>query len=138
MKLQTTMTAINTSDNDEKYTEQCSREPAINEDINTPTGLQKKRSNYNILQDNITTLKADMIAMKNFMMQEIFNLTQRIKNIEQTNCRDEVTHLREENNSKNEIIKMLFENISTIAFSTNAQVQRREITQTSPPRWNPP
>ena len=40
-------------------------------------------------------------------------------------------HLREENNSKNEIIKILPENISSIAFSTNAQVQRREITQTS-------
>ena len=31
-----------------------------------------------------------MIAMKRFMMQEIFNITQRVKNIEQTNYRDEV------------------------------------------------
>ena len=57
---------INTSDNDEKSTEQYSRESVINEDINTPTGLQNKRSNYNILEVNITTLKADIIAMKNF------------------------------------------------------------------------
>ena len=57
---------INTSDNDEKSTEQYSRESVINEDINTPTGLQNKRSNYNILEVNITTLKADVIAMKNF------------------------------------------------------------------------
>ena len=91
--------------NDEKSTEQCPREPVTNEDINTSTGLQNKRSNYNILQDNITTLKADVMVMKNFMMQGIFNITQRIKNIEQTNCRDQVKHLREENNSKNEIIK---------------------------------
>ena len=70
---------INTSDNDDKSTEQCSRELAINEDINTPIGLQKKRGNYNILEDNITTLKADMIAMKNFMMPEIFDIIQRIK-----------------------------------------------------------
>ena len=84
-----------------------------------------------MLEDNITTLKADMIAMKNFVMQEIFNITQRIKNIEQTNCRDEVKHLREENNSKNEIIKILSENISSIAFSTNTQVQCKEATQTS-------
>ena len=97
--------------NDEKSTEQCSREPVINEDINTPTDLQNKRSNYNILEDNITTLKADVMVMKKFMMPEIFNITQRIKNIEQTNCRDEVKHLREENNSKNEIIKILSENI---------------------------
>ena len=30
---------INNDDNDEKSTEQCSRKPAISEDINTPTGL---------------------------------------------------------------------------------------------------
>ena len=34
-----------------------------------------------MLEDNITTLKADMIVMKNFMMQEIINITQRIKNV---------------------------------------------------------
>ena len=50
--------------NDEKSTEQCFREPVINEDINTPTDLQNKRSNYNILEDNITTLKTEMIVMK--------------------------------------------------------------------------
>ena len=76
---------INTSENDEKFTEKCSCEPAINKDINTPIGLQNKRSNYNILEDSITTLKADMIAMKNFLMQEIFNIVQRIKNVLETN-----------------------------------------------------
>ena len=63
-----------------------------------------------------------MIAMKNFMMQKIFNITQRIKNIEQRNCRDELKHLKEGNNSKNEMIKILPENISSIAFSGNARV----------------
>ena len=66
---------INTSDNSEKSTEQCSCKPAINKDINTPTGFQDKRSNYNLLEDNITTLKADVIALKNSMIQEIFNIT---------------------------------------------------------------
>ena len=62
--------------NDEKYTEKCSHEHAINEDINnSPICPQKKSINYNILKDNITTLKADMITVKNFMMQEIFNIT---------------------------------------------------------------
>ena len=42
-----------------------SRELAINEDVNTITGLHNKRSDYNLLEDNITTSKADMIAMKN-------------------------------------------------------------------------
>ena len=46
-------------------------------------GLQNKRINYDMLEDNITTLKADKIAMKNFR-QEIFNITQRIKTVEQT------------------------------------------------------
>ena len=41
-----------------------------------------------------------MIAMKNFLMQEFFDITQRIKNIEHMNRRDEVKHLREENNQK--------------------------------------
>ena len=88
---------INTPDKDEKSTEQCSCEPAINEDIVTPIGLQSKKSNYNMLENNITTLKADMIAI---MMLEIFIITQRIKNAEQMNCRDEVKHLREKNNTK--------------------------------------
>ena len=52
---------INNNDIDEKSTEQCYREPAINEDINTPSGLQNKRSNYKMLEDNITTLKADRL-----------------------------------------------------------------------------
>ena len=66
--------------------------------------LQNKRSNHNTLEDNITTLKGDMIVVKNFMMQEIINITQRIKNVAWKICRDEVDHLKEENNSKNEII----------------------------------
>ena len=44
-----------------------------------------------------------MIAMKNFMMKEVFNITQRINSVEKMNCRDKVKHLREENHSKNEI-----------------------------------
>ena len=71
--------------------------------------------------------------MKNFMMQEIFNIIQKINNVEQMNCRVEVKDLREENNSKNKIIKILSKIISSIATFTNKQVQRREITQTSPP-----
>ena len=43
--------------------------------------LQNKRSNHSTLEDNITTLKGDMIVVKNFMMQEIINITQRIKNV---------------------------------------------------------
>ena len=63
-----------------------------------------------------------MIAMKNFMMKEVFNITQRINSVEQTNCRGKVKHLREENHSKNQIIKLLSKNISSIAISTNIQV----------------
>ena len=45
------------------------------EDIDTLTDLQNKSSNYNVLEYNITTIKADMISMKNFMMQDIFKIT---------------------------------------------------------------
>ena len=88
-------------DNDKKSTDQFSREPSINEDINTPTGLQTKRSNCNMmLEHNITTLKTGSITMKNFMMQEIFNISQKIEKIEQTDFRNEAKHSRDENNSK--------------------------------------
>ena len=65
------------------------------------------------------------------MMQETFNITQRMKNVEKTNCREDLKHLREENNSKNEIIMILSKNMSSTATSTDTQVQRREIMQTS-------
>ena len=68
--------------------------------------------------------------MKNFMMQDIFKITQRIKKVEKMNCRVEVKQLRQENNPKMETMKILSENISSIATSTNTQVQGREITQT--------
>ena len=69
-----------------------------------------------------------MIAMKNLMMQEIFNITQRIKKVEKTNCRDEAKHLRKERNSQNEISKILSENLPSTVTSTNTQVQSKEIT----------
>ena len=53
-----------------------------------------------MLEHNIPTLKAGSITMKNFMMQEIFNISQKIENIEQTDFRNEAKHLRDENNSK--------------------------------------
>ena len=69
-----------------------------------------------------------MIAMKNLMMQEIFNITQRKKKVEKTNCRDEEKHLRKERNSRNEISKILSENLPSTVTSTNTQVQSKEIT----------
>ena len=53
-----------------------------------------------MLEHNMTTLKAGSITMKNFMMQEIFNISQKIENIEQTDFRNEAKHIRHENNSK--------------------------------------
>ena len=76
---QFTETYQKNDDNDKKCTDQFSREPSINEGINPPTGLQTKRSNCNMLEHNIPTLKAGSITMKNFMMQEIFNISQKNK-----------------------------------------------------------
>ena len=69
--------------------------------------------------------------MKNFVMQDTIKITQRIRKVEKMNCRVEVKQLRLENNSKMETMKILSENVSSIATSTNTQVQGREITQTS-------
>ena len=97
--------------------------------VNLP--LMKILLHLQVFRTKSVIITKHMIEMKNFMMQEIFNITQIIKNIKQANCRDEVKHLREENNSKNEIIKILLEKIPSIAISTNAQVQSREVMQTS-------
>lgn len=72
-----------------------------------------------------------MIAFKNFMMQKIVNITQKIHYVEQTNCTNKVKHLREENSSKNETTKILSKNMSNMATSANAKVRRRKITQAS-------
>lgn len=46
----------NTSDHNKKLTEQLSQEPVINEDINTPIDRQNKRSNYDILENYISSI----------------------------------------------------------------------------------
>ena len=53
-----------------------------------------------MLEHNITTLKTGSITMKNFMMQEIFNISQKMEKIEHTDFRNEAKHSRDENNSK--------------------------------------
>ena len=64
-------------------------------------------------------------------MQDIIKITQRIRKVEKMNCRVEGQVAKARKQFKNEIIKILSENISSIATSTDTQVQDREIAQTS-------
>ena len=66
-------------------------------------------------------------------MAEIITVKQRITYVEETQSRDEVKHLREENSSKTAIIKILSENIDHhIIHSSNTSnfsIQQNDFTQ---------
>ena len=67
-------------------------------------------------------------------MGEIISVNKRIKSVEETQSRDEVKHLIEENSSKTTIIKILTENINHhITHSSNTSnsfIQQNDFTQT--------
>ena len=112
------------------------KEPEIITDLSTPqineTG--KPKPNYEELENNLTSLKAEIVALKEFIMGEIITVNQVIKSVEETQSRDEVKHLREENSSKTAIIKILSENINHhITYSSNTfntSIQQNDFTQT--------
>ena len=66
-------------------------------------------------------------------MGEIITVNKRIKSVEETQSRDEVKHLIEENSSKTAIIKILSENINHhITYSSNTSnsfIQQNDFTQ---------
>ena len=62
-----------------------------------------------------------MVALREFITGETITVNQRIKSAEETQSRDEVKRLREENSSKTAIIKILSENINhPLIYSSNA------------------
>ena len=112
------------------------KEPEIITDFSTPqikeTG--KPKPNYEVLENNLISLIAETVALKEITMGEIITVNQRIKFVEETKSRDEVKHLREENSSKIAIIKILPENINDyITHSSNTSnfsSQQNDFTQT--------
>ena len=71
---------------------------------------------------SISNLTAEVMAIKNFIMYELYSLSRsidrvRTEQIDQTNFMGDVNKIREENSNKNEIIKTLVENLNTITNS---------------------
>ena len=87
------------------------------------TPIKNTFSNVNLSLDSITksisNLTAEVMDIKNFIMDELYRLSRSIdrvktEQIDQTNFMDDVKKIWEENSNKNEIIKTLLENLSTI------------------------
>ena len=66
----------------------------------------KLKPNYEVLENNLISLKAEIVSLKEFIMGEIITVDKRIKSVEETHSRDEVKHLIEENSSKTATIKI--------------------------------
>ena len=64
------------------------------------------------------SLKEEFLTLKNFVIGEINKISEKLKtsthpNNEHALCQEQIKYLREENNSKNLIIKILSENPNT-------------------------
>ena len=113
----------------------CSNSPSPYKDTNCPTkepetitmlsapqieATGKPKSNYEVLEKNLISLKAEIVSLKELIEGEITSVNKRIKSVEETQSRDELKHLIEENSSKTAIIKILSENINHhITHSSN-------------------
>ena len=117
------------------------KEPEIVTDLSTPQikKTEKPKPNYEVLENNLISLKKEIVQLKELIMGEMITVNQRIKSVEQTQSRDEVKHLREGNSSKTAIIKILSENINhhiTHSSNTsNSSIQQDDFTQ-SPKNLN--
>ena len=93
------------------------------------------KPNDKVLEKNLISLKAEnslKVSLKGFIVGEIISVNKRIKSVEETQSRDEVKHLIEENSSKTAIIKILSENINHhITHSSNTSnsfIQQNDFT----------
>ena len=105
----------------------CSNPPSPYKDIDCPTKkletitdlstsqikeTKNPKPKFKVLENNLISLKAEIVALKEFIIGETITVNKRIKFDEKTKSRDEVKHLREEYSSKTAIIKILSENIN--------------------------
>ena len=112
------------------------KEPEIVTDLSTPqtTETEKLKPNYEVLENNLISFKKEIVALKELIIGEIITVNQIIKSVEETQSRDEVKHLREENSSKTALIKILSENIkyhiTHFSNTSNSSIQENDFTQT--------
>ena len=101
---------------------------------NTDVNIQNSNC-FARCKKNLISLKAEeIVLLKELTTGEIITVIKRIKSVEETQSRDEVKHLIEENSSKTAIIKILSENINHhITHSSNTSnsfIQQNDFTQT--------
>ena len=68
-----------------------------------------------------------MLEVKNFFMDEILTIKQRLKHAEEIKCTDEIGHLRNESSSKSTIVKILLENLSILMNATYKHSQNETV-----------
>ena len=118
-----------------QYTHCPTKEPKIITDLSTPQieATGKPKPNYEVLENNLISLKKDIVSLKELIMGEIITVNKK-KSIEETQSRDEVKHLIEENSSKTAIIKILLENknhhVTHSSNTSNSFIQQNDFTQT--------
>ena len=72
-------------------------------------------------------MKAELLEVKNFFMDEILKIKQRLKDAEEMKYTDEIEHLRNENNSGSTIIKILLEKLSILTNAAYKHSQNETV-----------
>ena len=88
----------------------------LNSSLQTPKLDKKDTKKITELENEIITLKSNFIAIKDFLMEEILSIN-----------KDEIKFLREDNQSKNEIIKILSENINKLSGDRKVLKNKHEV-----------
>ena len=112
----------NNTDNSECMTDNDSDEPDAIHAIVTPNRKRDERpgnlDKTPLQSQRFMSLKEEFLTLKNFVIGEINKILEKLKTSTQRNnehalCKEQIKYLREENNSKNLIIKILSENRNT-------------------------
>ena len=109
----------NNTDNPECMTDNDSDEPGALHAIVTPNSKRDERpenlDKTPLRSQCFMSLKAEFLTLKKFVIEEINTILEKLKTSTHPNtlCQEQIKYLREENNSKNLIIKILSENPNT-------------------------
>ena len=125
----------NNTDNAECMTDNDSDEPDVLHAIVTPNSkLDERPGNLDktpLQSQCFMSLKEEFLTLKNFVIGEINKILEKLKTSTQPNnehalCQEQIKYLREENNSKNLIIKILSENQNTFNGCLSQQLKSYE------------
>lgn len=109
--------------------------PQIPELCDAPQIRKEQLNRRNLIKDNkvaLANLTPEFVALNFFLIDKLHYVNKNINLIKKNmnNCQilDEVKHLRDNNNSKNAIIKLLTEDISDIIkHFSNEQIQEKSF-----------